>query len=149
MNALSLEEIRGLRLILINNSVAVAIIPLSLKEDYDNLYFNMASKIKNILNLLKKYKPEKVILFGSHARGSTDSYSDIDLIIIKRTKKPFLDRIKDVLKIIKPNFAIDVLVYTPEEFRKMTSEGNPFLEYVIKDGRVIYEKSLSRIKTMV
>jgi predicted nucleotidyltransferase len=109
----------------------------------------MASKIKNILNLLKKYKPEKVILFGSHARGSTDSYSDIDLIIIKRTKKPFLDRIKDVLKIIKPNFAIDVLVYTPEEFRKMTSEGNPFLEYVIKDGRVIYEKSLSRIKTMV
>jgi predicted nucleotidyltransferase len=149
MNALSLEEVRGLRLILINNSVAVAIIPLSLKEDYDNLYFNMASKIKNILNLLKKYKPEKVILFGSHARGSTDSYSDIDLIIIKRTKKPFLDRIKDVLKIIKPNFAIDVLVYTPEEFRKMTSEGNPFLEYVIKDGRVIYEKSLSRIKTMV
>jgi len=129
--------------------VVVAIIPLSLKEDYDNLYFNMASKIKNILNLLKKYKPEKVILFGSHARGSTDSYSDIDLIIIKRTKKPFLDRIKDVLKIIKPNFAIDVLVYTPEEFRKMTSEGNPFLEYVIKDGRVIYEKSLSRIKTMV
>jgi len=129
--------------------VAVAIIPLSLKEDYDNLYFNMASKIKNILNLLKKYKPEKVILFGSHARGSTDSYSDIDLIIIKRTKKPFLDRIKDVLKIIKPNFAIDVLVYTPEEFRKMTSEGNPFLEYVIKDGKVIYEKSLSRIKTMV
>lgn len=129
--------------------MAVAIIPLSLKEDYDNLYFNMASKIKNILNLLKKYKPEKVILFGSHARGSTDSYSDIDLIIIKRTKKPFLDRIKDVLKIIKPNFAIDVLVYTPEEFRKMTSEGNPFLEYVIKDGRVIYEKSLSRIKTMV
>ena len=134
---------------MINNSVAVAIIPLSLKEDYDNLYFNMASKIKNILNLLKKYKPEKVILFGSHARGSTDSYSDIDLIIIKRTKKPFLDRIKDVLKIIKPNFAIDVLVYTPEEFRKMTSEGNPFLEYVIKDGKVIYEKSLSRIKTMV
>ena len=129
--------------------MVVAIIPLSLKEDYDNLYFNMASKIKNILNLLKKYKPEKVILFGSHARGSTDSYSDIDLIIIKRTKKPFLDRIKDVLKIIKPNFAIDVLVYTPEEFRKMTSEGNPFLEYVIKDGRVIYEKSLSRIKTMV
>ena len=129
--------------------MAVATIPLSLKEDYDNLYFNMASKIKNILNLLKKYKPEKVILFGSHARGSTDSYSDIDLIIIKRTKKPFLDRIKDVLKIIKPNFAIDVLVYTPEEFRKMTSEGNPFLEYVIKDGRVIYEKSLSRIKTMV
>ncbi|MGA2316622.1 MAG: nucleotidyltransferase domain-containing protein [Thermodesulfobacteriota bacterium] len=144
-----MEEVRGLRLILINNSVVVAIIPLSLKEDYDNLYFNMASKIKNILNLLKKYKPEKVILFGSHARGSTDSYSDIDLIIIKRTKKPFLDRIKDVLKIIKPNFAIDVLVYTPEEFRKMTSEGNPFLEYVIKDGRVIYEKSLSRIKTMV
>jgi predicted nucleotidyltransferase len=101
----------------------------------------MDPKIVHILNLLKKYSPEKVILFGSQAKNSCDFYSDIDLIIIKNTRKLFLDRIKDVLKIIKPNFAIDILVYTPDEFQKMVSDGNPFLEHVLKQGKVIYEKS--------
>lgn len=101
----------------------------------------MDPKIVQVLNQLKKYSPEKVILFGSQAKNAGDSYSDIDLIIIKKTRKLFLDRIKDVLKIIKPNFAIDILVYTPGEFQKMVSEGNPFLEHVLKEGKVIYEKS--------
>ena len=101
----------------------------------------MEPRIEQISNLLKKYKPEKVILFGSHAKGSSDHYSDIDLVIIKRTKKHFLDRIKDVLKILKPNFAIDILVYTPKEFKKMSSKEYSFLEYVKKEGKVIYEKS--------
>ena len=101
----------------------------------------MEPRIERIVHRLKKYKPEKVILFGSHARGSPDPYSDIDVVIIKKTRKFFLDRIKDVLKIAKPNFAIDILVYTPDEFEKMSSEGNAFLEYIIKEGKVIYEKS--------
>jgi len=70
-----------------------------------------------------------------------DPYSDIDLVIIKKTKKLFLDRIKDVIKIIKPNFAIDTLVYTPEEFQKMSSNRNAFLEFVVKEGKIIYEKA--------
>jgi predicted nucleotidyltransferase len=101
----------------------------------------MDSRIKKISMQLKQYKPDKVILFGSHARDASDRYSDIDLIIIKRTKKRFLNRIKDVLKIIKPDYAIDILVYTPEEFQKMISKGNPFLEYVVREGKVIYERS--------
>ena len=101
----------------------------------------MDPRIKKILKLLKRYNPEKVILFGSHARGSSDPFSDIDLIIIKKTRKRFLDRIKDVLMIIKPSYAIDILVYTPKEFKKMISQGNPFLEYVLKEGKVIYERS--------
>jgi len=101
----------------------------------------MDPKIVRILTLLKEYNPEKVILFGSQAKNSCDSYSDIDLVIIKKTEKRFLDRIKEVFKVIKPNFAIDILVYTPDEFQKMLSEGNPFLEHVLKEGKVIHEKS--------
>ena len=64
------------------------------------------------------------------------------MVIIKKTKKVLLDRIKDVIKIIQPNFAIDILVYTPEEFQKMSSDGNSFLEFVVKEGKIIiYEKT--------
>jgi predicted nucleotidyltransferase len=99
----------------------------------------MDPKIVRVLNQLKEYSPEKIILFGSQAKNSCDSYSDIDLII--KTEKLFLDRIKEFFKIIKPNFTIDILVYTPDESQKMLSEGNPFLDHVLKDGKVIYEKS--------
>jgi len=109
----------------------------------------MDSRIKKILRSLRKYNPEKVILFGSHARRSYDQYSDVDLIIIKKTKKRFLDRIKEVLFIIKPHYSIDILVYTPEEFERMVSKRNPFIEFVIKEGKVIYEKSRIRIKALV
>jgi len=100
----------------------------------------MPSKIDNVLKLLKKYEPEKVILFGSHARGSSDPFSDVDLVIIKKTKRLFLDRIKDVLGIIKPNFAIDIFVYTPKEFQNMLASRNSFLAHVINEGKVVYEK---------
>jgi predicted nucleotidyltransferase len=100
----------------------------------------MDPRIARILNLLKGYSPEKVILFGSQARACSDSYSDIDLIVVKETEKPFLDRTKELLKIIKPTFAIDIIVYTPDEFQKMLSQGNAFLEHVLEEGEIIYEK---------
>jgi len=109
----------------------------------------MDSKIERTLDLLKKYNPERIILFGSHASGSSDRYSDIDLVIIKETKKRFLDRLKEVIKIIRPNFAIDIFVYTPREFQEMISEGNPFLEHVLKKGNVVYEKPREGIETLV
>ena len=102
---------------------------------------HMDSRIEHTLALLKKYDPEKVILCGSQADGTSDASSDIDLIIIKETTKRFLDRLKEVIEIIKPNFAIDIFVYTPKEYQEMISEGNPFLEHVLREGHILYEKS--------
>ena len=46
-----------------------------------------------VLEQLKGYDPEKVILFGSATRGDTDEYSDIDLIVIKETDRRFVQRL--------------------------------------------------------
>ena len=100
----------------------------------------MDSRIEDILKLLRAYHPEKVILFGSYARGSFDRYSDLDLVVIKRTRKRFLDRIKEVIRIIKPRSGIDVLVYTPDEFSRMVRSGNPFIQGVLREGKIVYEK---------
>lgn len=101
----------------------------------------MDTKLATILRRLREYDPEKVILFGSRSRGASDRYSDYDLVIIKKTRKRFLDRIKEVIQIIKPNYATDIFVYTPREFQRMIAEENPFLQHVLKEGKVIYEKS--------
>lgn len=88
--------------------------------------------------LVEKYGPiEKIILFGSQARGDVDEYSDIDLIIIKKTDKPFIQRLVEV-----PSLPIhaDVFVYTPEEFERMKENENPFITSALKDAKTLYER---------
>ena len=90
---------------------------------------------------LLAYEPEKVIHFGSTARGDFDEYSDIDIIVIKRTDRRFVQRLVEVGKLIPPDISADVFVYTPEEIKTMIDEGNPFIEQALAQGKTIYEKA--------
>jgi predicted nucleotidyltransferase len=97
-------------------------------------------RVAHVIASLEEYDPQQVILFGSWARGDEDEYSDLDLVIIKETQERFLDRLKRVYELVKPAFAMDVLVYTPQEFADMRERDNPFIEMVLKEGVVIYER---------
>ena len=89
--------------------------------------------------MLDEYGPiEKIILFGSYARGDTDEYSDLDLILIKKTDKRFVERLGEVP--LLPVHA-DVLVYTPEEFEQMKENENPFILSALESAKVIYERT--------
>ena len=59
------------------------------KNEMQNLHPSVALMLEE----LKTYAPERVILFGSHARGDTHQGSDIDVLIIKETERKFLDGI--------------------------------------------------------
>lgn len=98
-------------------------------------------EIKKIVEqIVKGYKPEKVILFGSFASGSPKENSDVDLVVIKKTKVRFIERLKEIAKIVKSWTAFDILVYTPREWQEALKEGNYFIEEITKTGKVIYEK---------
>ncbi len=98
-------------------------------------------ELKKIIDILiQEYEPEKVILFGSMADGNIHEYSDIDLLIIKKTQKRPIDRIMEVTHIINPSLGVDLFVYTPEEFEIMVNEKYTFIDAIIKNGKVIYEK---------
>jgi len=102
------------------------------------------ARVKQVIECLKKYSPEKIILFGSYARGEEDEYSDLDFVIIKNTKKRFIERLIEVAKLIDNELgSVDIFVYTPEEFQKMVESGNPFIERVIKEGKIVYEREES------
>lgn len=91
--------------------------------------------------VLKKAGARKAILFGSYSRGDADEFSDVDLIIIADSRRPFLERGKDYMDLwkVSPIKAMDVLIYTPEEFTKMQTEGNPFIAAALSEGITIYE----------
>lgn len=96
-------------------------------------------ELNRILEGLRQYQPQKVILFGSFARGDHHALSDIDLLIIKRTDRPFVERIGDVLALCDYSIPLEPLVYTPEEFERLREEGNPLIEQALREGKVIYE----------
>jgi uncharacterized protein len=91
-----------------------------------------------ILTRLLGYEPRKVILFGSFARNESDELSDIDLVIIKETDEEFFSRLRSVLRLLDPQTAHDVLVYTPAEFEAMRERGNALIETVLEEGIVLY-----------
>ena len=78
---------------------------------------------------------KKIILFGSVAGGDVHRDSDLDLIIVQETDKKFLSRLEPFYR--DARIAMDILVYTPDEFAAMT-EGI-FLKNALRDGVVVYE----------
>lgn len=91
--------------------------------------------------LVKKYKPEKVILFGSVARGEETKNSDLDLFVVKDTNKSYFDRLEDAEKFIKTDRDVDLIIYTPQEFDKAITEKRIFINQVLKYGKTLYDSS--------
>ena len=86
-------------------------------------------EIKKITDqIAKKYKPEKIILFGSYAWGKPTEDSDVDLFIVKKTNKRFGSRLFDVAKIIDSEMGTDALVYTPKEWKDGLKKNITFLK---------------------
>ncbi|MGE5484358.1 MAG: nucleotidyltransferase domain-containing protein [Ignavibacteriales bacterium] len=81
---------------------------------------------------------ERVILIGSLARGRADELTDVDLIAVLETHLPFVERSAWVYGALVPRVDADIIVYTPEEFERMSDE--PFLRRALAEGVVLYEK---------
>ena len=91
--------------------------------------------------LIREYEPEKLILFGSVAQEEIHEWSDLDLVVIKKTDKPLLERTEEVLRLIRPKVGLDVLVYTPEELDSLVDERRALvLDEIIYKGAVAYER---------
>jgi predicted nucleotidyltransferase len=89
-----------------------------------------------IADQFRWYDPERVIIFGSHARR--EPAADIDVVVIKETADRFLDRLKHVCERWTLPVAADILVYTPTEWNRMVEEERGFILRILREGREIY-----------
>jgi len=93
-----------------------------------------------IIATFKPFNPHKIILFGSIGRQDFDEDSDVDLIVIYETDKRFMERLKELYLSWNIPKAVDILAYTPSEFKTMAVE-NSFVQDAISEGEVIYENT--------
>ena len=79
----------------------------------------MEERLAVLLQALQGYQPQRVILFGSTARGDTDAAM--------------------MATLCPPGIHADILVYTPEEIALMVADKNPFILQALAEGKVVYE----------
>lgn len=98
-------------------------------------------ELRRVIDVIKKeYDPERIILFGSMALKKVHEWSDIDLLIIKKTSKRLIERTLEVGRLVQPKVGIDLFIYTPEEYDLLLEERSSFLLSVLKTGETVYEK---------
>ncbi len=92
--------------------------------------------------IIKTSNPEKIILFGSHARGNTHPDSDVDLlIIIPKIKKIRAESVRVRRALRGLLIPIDVIVSTPEQIERLGNTKGLIYHTALSEGRVIYERS--------
>ena len=102
------------------------------------------NNIKKLLrNLNKTLKPECIILYGSFARGDYNERSDIDIIVISsQLPKNFYNRMQFLYDLIESYEAIDILGYTPYEFKHMLEKRHCTSLFAMEEGIPLYGKKL-------
>ena len=97
---------------------------------------------KAVKRLAANLKPDKIILFGSYAYGNPTPDSDVDLLVIMKTRAKEIDRFVAVSNLLYPReFPVDIIVKTPKEIEaELKRRGNFFWREILTKGKVIYER---------
>ncbi len=99
-------------------------------------------KIEHVArNMAASINAERVILFGSYARGDATDQSDVDFLIIAKSNLPRFKRSRELYKLLRPHpFAMDIVVYTPQEIEKGEKTKVSFVSTVLKEGKILYDR---------
>ena len=90
--------------------------------------------------IVKRFYPERIILFGSYAYGEPTLHSDVDLLVAMKSDERPARRSTQVMRVCRPRYlSMDVIVLTPEELESRLAGFDPFLEEALSKGRVLYD----------
>lgn len=91
--------------------------------------------------VVERMRPERIILFGSHAKGTATATSDLDLLVVAHTPLPMSRRAEAISGFVgQALIPIDVHVYTPEEVEELGREKYSFIHSVLTTGRNVFPR---------
>src|SRR3989304_1929654 len=89
--------------------------------------------------IAKKFNPEEIILFGSHAYGKPHAWSDVDLLVVMETPKGEFKTIMEISDSLPPlPFSVDIIARSRAVINRRKNSGDFFLREITKKGKVLY-----------
>ncbi len=99
---------------------------------------SVPDRIRDIAERIKTaYGAQRVILYGSYARGEATEDSDIDLLVVAPTEEAFLDRmaaVRAAIRDLRRGLPISPIVLTPEELEAHRQRGSAFVQTMLEEG---------------
>ena len=91
--------------------------------------------------IVERFRPKRIMVFGSHARGEAGPDSDLDLFIEMDTPRRPPERAIEVSEAFGLRlWPMDIVVYTPEEVLRLRHVSGTLLSVIEKEGKVLYEQ---------
>lgn len=91
--------------------------------------------------IVDRFDPERIILFGSYAYGQPGPASDVDVLVIMDTPLKETEQAVRICQAIDYHFGLDLIVRRPETVVRRLALGDSFLAEVLGKGKVLYERA--------
>jgi len=100
---------------------------------------SMADVQRLVDRIARLFHPEKIVLFGSYARGDAGADSDVDLLVVMPHEGHPARKAAEITERVHPGtFSVDLIVRDPETLRKRAQMNDWFVREVLREGRVMY-----------
>lgn len=91
--------------------------------------------------IVARFDPQKVIVFGSYAKGTFTSKSDLDVLVVRETDVPIANRADELNPLLASMLVhVDLHIHTPEELEAYGGEEFSFASSVLRTGKVVYQR---------
>ena len=95
-----------------------------------------------VRRIAAQFGPDKIILFGSHARGDARPDSDVDLLVVMPVQGSRRQKATEIdMALADRTVSLDLLVVTPEDFERGLAEIGSVLRPAALEGQVLYDRA--------
>ena len=99
-------------------------------------------EIRKLSNqIAREFEPVQIVLFGSYAKGSATSDSDVDLLVVMPFRGSSARMAATIVNRINPNIPVEILVRTPTQLRERLAHSDFFLREIMEEGKTLYAAS--------
>ena len=89
--------------------------------------------------IAREFRPQKIILFGSHAYGEPTPNSDVDILVVLPFKGKSVRKAIEIRNRVNPKLPLDLIVRTPEQVDYRIANNDWFMREIVEKGRTLYE----------
>ncbi len=98
------------------------------------------NEIRRVVHqIVERFDPQKVILFGSYADGKPTIDSDVDLLVVMNTEEEPIYAAARIAAAVDHPFALDIVVFAPHSLEASFQRKGSFATEIMTRGVVLYE----------